>query len=388
MKILYLTKFLPYPAYGGGLKRNLAWINFFQKNCEIDVMGFWNNKINNETYLEKNKNINIYSQNFKKNIFKTFLITLYKGGSIINNQYYSKKFKYTLKKLLKSNHYDYVFISEIAMAQYTKYIKNIPILFDNHNVEYELIERSSKFASFPINIFLYLESKKMKKQEINILSKSYMNFFVSERDLKFFEQNIQNKSIVVNNSFDDRYNNNNLLDKTPTIIFVGNLSWKPNKQGLLHFINKVYLKIYENNKNIQFNIIGSCLPKEIAVFDNKFNIHIYENASENMKDKLIDKAWIAVVPIYFGSGTRIKILEYWSHGKCVVSTKIGAEGLIQSQGTFINDENDKLIKIINELFKSKNNLSKYGLFNYTKFKEYYCEEVIYGDTLYKSIFTK
>ena len=39
------------------------------------------------------------------------------------------------------------------------------------------------------------------------------------------------------------------------------------------------------------------------------------------------RASVAVVPIRFGSGTRIKILEAFAHGTPVVSTTLGAEGL-------------------------------------------------------------
>lgn len=388
MKILYLTKFLPYPAYGGGLKRNLAWINFFKKRVEIDVLGFYNEQINNKAYFDNSDNLKISYIKFKKNLAKAGLMSIVHASSLINSQYYSKQMKYKIKELIKNNNYDYVFISEIAMAQYAKFTGNIPILFDDHNVEYELINRTSKFSTFPINIFLKLESKKIMEEETKILTNSYKNFFVSDRDLDFFDSKIKDKSIVVNNSFDDRYDINNEMSSMPTLIFVGNLSWKPNKHGLLHFINNIYLKLYEKNKEIKFNIVGSCLSKEIANFNNKYNISIYENATEQEKDKLINESWITIVPVYFGSGTRIKILEYWSHGKTVLSTSIGAEGLESSKGTFIVDTDDEQINSIEKLLLSKEKLKEFGKYNYKIFKENYCEEVIYENTLYKSIFTK
>ena len=38
-KILFITKFVPAPAYGGGLKRNFAWIKFLSKYYKVDVIG-------------------------------------------------------------------------------------------------------------------------------------------------------------------------------------------------------------------------------------------------------------------------------------------------------------------------------------------------------------
>lgn len=49
---------------------------------------------------------------------------------------------------------------------------------------------------------------------------------------------------------------------------------------------------------------------------------------------------IAVVPIRFGGGTRIKILEAFAHGLPVVSTTVGCEGLdvIDGQHLLVADD--------------------------------------------------
>jgi glycosyltransferase involved in cell wall biosynthesis len=45
-----------------------------------------------------------------------------------------------------------------------------------------------------------------------------------------------------------------------------------------------------------------------------------------------NKAWIVVVPLRSGSGTRLKVLEAMAMEKPVVSTDIGAEGIMVSDG--------------------------------------------------------
>jgi glycosyltransferase involved in cell wall biosynthesis len=44
------------------------------------------------------------------------------------------------------------------------------------------------------------------------------------------------------------------------------------------------------------------------------------------------RAPLVVVPMRLGGGTRIKVLEALAHGKAVVTTSIGAEGLSLSRG--------------------------------------------------------
>ena len=49
----------------------------------------------------------------------------------------------------------------------------------------------------------------------------------------------------------------------------------------------------------------------------------------------IAQAAVVVVPLRFGSGMRNKILEAWAMEKCVVSTRVGAEGLECEDGVNI-----------------------------------------------------
>jgi polysaccharide biosynthesis protein PslH len=393
-KILFITKFVPAPAYGGGLKRNFAWIKFLSKYYKVDVIGYWNKDFGNSKIKELKKYTNnIYGYPFvrtKKTLIKNTLDSFISKEPIINLQYYNKEIANKINQLCTDNQYDFVFFAEIATVQYKKLINNIPFYFDDHNVEYELIKRTSEYETFPMNIMLKRESRLMKNVEIQALSESKSNFFVSERDLKAFScsKKIKKKSFVVNNTYANMRNDLAKYSNSPTLIFVGSLSWKPNKHGLIHFIKNIYTKLYLNNPSIKFNIVGSAINSDIKEYDGKMNIKIYENAEEKLKNKLIDESWICVVPVYFGSGTRIKILEYWSHSKTVVSTKLGAEGLPSVKGTFIVDDDAEIINSIQKLLSNPTRLKKLGEYNYRIFKEKYEEENVYGDTLYSTVFTK
>lgn len=393
-KVLFITKFIPAPAYGGGLKRNFAWIKFLSKHYKVDVVGYWNKDFGNSKIKELKKYTNnIYGYPFirtRKTLIKNTLDSFIIKDPIINLQYYNKELVNKISELCKNNQYDFVFFAEIATVQYRKYINNIPFYFDDHNVEYELIKRTSEYETFPMNIILKRESRLMKNSEFQALNESKNNFFVSERDLKTFSysKKISKKSFVVNNTYANMKNSLVKYSNSPTLIFVGSLSWKPNKHGLLHFIKNIYTKLYLDNPSIRFSIVGSAINSDIKEYDGKMNIKIYENAEEKLKNKLIDESWICVVPVYFGSGTRIKILEYWSHSKTVVSTKLGAEGLSSAKGTFIVDEDVEIINLIQKLLSNAPKLKKLGEHNHQIFRDKYEEKKVYGNTLYNTVFTK
>ena len=389
-KILLITKFIPIPAYGGGSKRNIAWLSFLSKKYDVYLIGFWNNNFEKKM-LNKYQNIHIFGFNLKRNIFTLFLNIIqsfFYKKPIINFQYFNRKLARKINDLTLNNEFKFVLFSEIATVQYTNYINKYSYIFDDHNVEYELIERMSKYKKFPINILFKRESKLMKNIEYNALNNSLNNFVVSKRDKEIIMKEFSVESHVVNNTYIDKHGNNDNLDKERTILFLGNLSWFPNVHGMKKFINDIYPKIKDTHIDCKFIVIGSNINSEIKKLCKLNNILLYENVDDSTKDDILKKAWLTIVPVYFGGGTRIKIIEYWSNAKVVVSTPIGAEGLPKVNGTFIVQSDEEFANNIIELLNNKNNLKKLGKNNYRIFKKYYEEGIVYENSLYNTIITK
>ena len=172
---------------------------------------------------------NIYGYPFirtNKTLIKNILESFICREPIINLQYYNRELANKINELCKNNQYDFVFFAEIATIQYKKYINNIPFYFDDHNVEYELIKRTSEYEKFPMNVMLKRESSLMKYVEFQALTESKNNFFVSKRDLKTFSysKKIKKKSFVVNNTYANMKNDLAKYSNIPTLIFVGSLS--------------------------------------------------------------------------------------------------------------------------------------------------------------------
>lgn len=385
-EIILLMKFIPAPAYSGGAKRNLSWLKFLSKYYKVNLIGFFDKKYNNSKISDLKKyNINIYGFTFKRNIIKNSLKSIIFHKSLINLQYYDKNIKTLLNSMLQNNNISFIMCEELAMMNYCMNL-NVPIYFDDHNIEYILMNRTANYNSLPLKLFLKREAKLIKKEELKSFKKAKKIFVVSDTDKQQINNKYSNKTIVVNNCY-EILKKPILQDLQKNIVFVGNVSWKPNLHGVKHFIRNIFPKVLQKENDITLHIIGSNIPKQIKQITNP-NIILHENASEIEKNKIIDESRICIVPVYFGSGTRIKILEYWSHYKPVISTTIGAEGLKESSGTYICDDDDQFANQIINLMNDKNRINKMGEENHKIFIENYCEEIVYEDTLYNAINTK
>lgn len=385
-EIIVVMKFIPAPAYSGGAKRNLSWLKFLSKYYKVNLVGYYDKTYNDTMISELNKyKINIYGFTFKRKLIKNAIKSVVLNKSLINLQYYNKDIQQRINQIIQKRNIEFVMCEELAMMNYCLSL-NVPVYFDDHNIEHILMNRTASYNKFPLKTILKREAKLIKKEELNSFEKAQKIFVVSSADKNQIDGKYRNKIYVVNNTYEKLKKPSNDNSKK-SIVFVGNVSWKPNLHGIKHFIENIFPKVLKKDKNILLNIVGSNIPTNIKELANS-NIKFYENMPEKEKNAIIDSSRICIVPVYFGSGTRIKILEYWAHYKPVISTTIGAEGLKESKGTYICDADkefaDKIIQLIND----NKTIKQAGENNHKIFIENYCEEKVYGDTLYSTINTK
>ncbi len=114
-------------------------------------------------------------------------------------------------------------------------------------------------------------------------------------------------------------------DGFTNLLFVGNLGFGPNVSGLQTFIEQGWPAVRQAIPGARLSIVGLNPPPDFLTFAGRHGLPVHANAP-SLKPHY-EAADIVLVPILFGSGTRIKILEAMAYGRPVVSTTMGAEGM-------------------------------------------------------------
>jgi glycosyltransferase involved in cell wall biosynthesis len=115
----------------------------------------------------------------------------------------------------------------------------------------------------------------------------------------------------------------------PILLMQGSLKYGPNSDAARWLVAKILPLIRAQIPDVQVRLVGD--PD-----DSVANLHDPPRVSvtgrvPSMVPELA-KADLVVVPIRYGSGTRVKILEAFAHRIPVVSTVVGAEGLDLEDG--------------------------------------------------------
>ncbi|HEU4355986.1 MAG TPA: glycosyltransferase family 4 protein, partial [Actinomycetota bacterium] len=116
----------------------------------------------------------------------------------------------------------------------------------------------------------------------------------------------------------------------PVFVFVGAMSTEANADAARFFVRQILPRIRRVIPGARTLIVGSRPTPEVRALHDGDSVIV--TGTVPAVEPFLQDATMSVVPIRFGGGTRIKILEALAHGVPVVSTRIGAEGLEVEHG--------------------------------------------------------
>ena len=247
-----------------------------------------------------------------------------------------------IQQCLRRRKFDVIWVEDVFAYPFAEKIlspltnKNVTVICNSYNIEAFVFERTAQAAeSKQARSSWKLQSRVTRTMEERAYSRSDLIFVCSDQDrqrgIKLVpEGNFQ----VVGNGVDIEYfrpDASGIRAKQPTLLFTGGFGYGPNREALKYFIRQILPLIRKQRRDVRFVFAGS--QAGAAWLD----LGIQDPAVECISDPAdirpcFQQAWVFVVPLLVGGGTRLKILEAMAMERAVVSTRIGAEGLNCQEG--------------------------------------------------------
>ena len=118
------------------------------------------------------------------------------------------------------------------------------------------------------------------------------------------------------------------------LLFIGKMDYEPNIDAALYFCRSILPQIRNVEPRAHVYIVGREPSEDIRGLHTGTDVFVTGEVPD--ATPYINAAGIVIVPLRFGGGTRIKILEAFAHRKAVVSTTIGCEGLAVQQDVHLS----------------------------------------------------
>ncbi|MBY6037227.1 glycosyltransferase [Fictibacillus nanhaiensis] len=321
MKILYITPRLPFPPTKGDQLRSYNQLKGLKRlGHDIHLISFSNNKTIPYELELLCKNISVVPLN-KLEAIKNFLLSLYKRMPLQVSLYLSKEFEQTIHKAIQMNKYDIVHNQLVRTLPYYSVIKDIPNVMDFvDSISLNLNRRIALKKSF-LNMLFKYEASKIYEMEKQAASCYDGGIFISDVDKGTIDANNDAVTTIPNGVDINYFTYHPQLTEENTLIFVGNMSYEPNREAVKYFVTKIFPLIESEIDNLTFYIVGRKPTKDLIRLCKKHKNIIITGEVPDIRDYLA-KAKLFVCPMQSGAGLQNKVLEAMAAGIPVITTPI------------------------------------------------------------------
>ncbi len=377
-RILILASKFPYPENDGGAIATMSMVRgFHEAGHEVTLMAMNTYK----HYVELDelpRDIKRLARFFATDVdirlspLKALKNLFFSEKAYHVERFTSQAFEDQLRRILKmpGKAFDLIQLEGLYMCPYLDIIQAIlpqtPIVLRAHNIEHEIWQRQWEQAPKGLRkYYLQITAERIKAYEEAQFGNPAFKAIVpiSEKDALVLKKLRVKVPIHVSTAAFDIEK----LDKAPkgkpepkSLFYIGALDWMPNQAGMKWFLKKVWPSIFSMYPDVHLYIAGRSMSPFFSSLSQAGVTVLGEvkDAYEYMNSKSI-----MIVPLFAGSGMRVKIIEGMALGKAIVATTVAAEGIPVRHGynimiadepeTFINQlatliENPPMVKAIGE----------------------------------------
>ncbi len=371
MRILQVTNKVPYPSKDGGA---IACINlckgFAHLGNKVTVLAM--NTLKHHVELDEIPDsikdlaeFHLVNVPAPINAFAALGNLLFSKKPYNAVRFIDKHFEKELAQLLEENTFDIIQLEGLYVLPYIPVIRsksNATVVYRAHNIEFEIWQRTTSITKGLSKRYFKILTQRIRRFEIGLLNSYDLLVPITDRDGDMLDELGNTKPKHVSPTGIDASvlvpNAKNI--EHPSLFHIGSLEWSPNQEGLVWFLNHCWFDIHKRYPELKFYIAGRNAPQWLI---KKFDLPnvIFEGEVADAYDFMNSKS-IMVVPLFSGSGMRIKIIEGMALGKSIVSTPIGAEGLNISpnENILIAEERELFTSAISELIDNRELFDKIG----------------------------
>ncbi len=192
-----------------------------------------------------------------------------------------------------------------------------------------------------------LEAGLSRAEESQLLSYSDLIVAISKEDARIFKDMLPDKEVIVI----PKGCNVTPLERDRQAfgrcLFVGSDNG-PNINGLNWFLSEVWRRIREVHPQVNLDVVGT-----VNRSFEKNHPGVRFVGRVNDLTTYYEQAQVVIVPLLYGSGMKIKLVEALAHGKACVTTPVGLQGLNVSPGIVLccegsDDFGNGIIKLLED----------------------------------------
>lgn len=332
MRILFLSRWYPFPANNGSKVRIFNLLKYLGKHHEVVLVSF--NADSEPVTQERVEGMLEYCSEVHVTPYKLFNpgslksvmgLLAPKPRSLVDS--YSMEMENIIRKAAAQKPFDAVVASQIDMTVYAHVLPDTPRVLEE--VEISIFHDQMTRETHPL--------KKARKQLMWSKWMNYMRGVMQDFDsvtvvsapevepLHRILPGYDRIEIIPNGADLKRFTGDFGQPQPDTLVYTGALTYYVNFDAMKFFLGEVFPLILAKRPQVKLVMCGTLegVPvHELPTYENAKHIGYVSDIRQQVAG-----SWMSIVPERVGGGTRIKVLESMALGTPVIATAHAAKGL-------------------------------------------------------------
>lgn len=330
MRILFLSRWFPYPADNGARIRIYNLLRALAGRHAVDLISFAYGSVADEHLAAMRaicQTVEVVPfRDFQPSSWKALLgFFELRPRSVVDT--YSPEMETKVSEVVRRKGYEAIIASEVDMAPYVA-TQPVPVRLLEEMEIAALQDQTAQAKTLTQRARKELMWWKYSRYVSALLRDFQATTVVSEQERQRLRPLIPTRTLVevIPNGVDTAfYSGRYGLPEADTLIYSGALTYSANFDAVSYFLEEIFPLILTVRPQTRLFVTGRLDGVDVQKLPRTPNL-VFTGYLDDIRPTLA-RTWVNVVPLRQGGGTRLKILESLAIGTPVVATRKGAEGL-------------------------------------------------------------
>jgi glycosyltransferase involved in cell wall biosynthesis len=258
------------------------------------------------------------------------------GRSSLPRRWWNRGFAELVQSSVRARRPDLVVIDSVWMDVYRPLLDGIPFVASTHNMESDiLLDIARRDPGFG-GLVGERDARLLLREEASFFSAAAATVAVTPEDaarVRAVAPSAANVAVVENGVDTDRLRVLSQPPATGPLLFVGSFDYSANVDAASFLVNEILPVVRAKLGATEALLAGRSPPPQVQALDRLPGVTVAGRVEEVVP--LYEKASAVVVPVRYGGGSRLKILEALAVARPVVTTRTGMRGLPVADGVHV-----------------------------------------------------
>ena len=242
-------------------------------------------------------------------------------------RYRSAEFDATLRRLVAEARPAFAFINALHLTTYLDALGGVPAVLRAHNLEHLWLARYADRLANPLaRAYARDQARRIERTEAERCARCQLVLAIRDEEAAVLRALAPGTRVeTVPLGIDMSRYRPRAPESPPVVALVGSWEWAPNVDGAREFLAKGWPRVRARVPDARLRLVGKRLSPEFGEFARRAGAEVVGYVDDMSVE--FARASVLVVPLWMGSGVRVKIVEALAARVPVATTRIGAEGL-------------------------------------------------------------